>query len=249
MKKNIVAIVQARIGSSRLPGKSMIKVNDRPLIDYQINSIKKSKTINAIVIATTNKIRDDVIMNFCKKNKIKYFRGSESNVLERYYFCAKKFKADIVVRLTSDCPLIDWRIIDKCVNKFTIGNYNYVSNTCPPKNATYTDGMDVEVFDFESLKKSFSECKNKSEQEHVTHYMWKNPKKFKIFRLDIIKNLRQYRLTVDYFEDLILIKYIISFFNKNKKNVVPSYLKIINFLKKNPKLANINSKRNLDLKN
>ena len=246
MKKKIVAIVQARIGSSRLPGKAMKLIAGKPMLSYQIDQIKKSKKISQIVIATTNLKKDRVIINFCKKNKIKYYAGSEKNVLQRFFFASLKYKADIVVRLTSDCPLIDPSIIDKAIRIFNVGNYDYVSNTCPTKGATYTDGMDVEVFDVFSLTTAYIKCKKKGDKEHVTHFFWKRNNRFKIFRFDLKKNYRFYRLTVDYIEDFILIKKIIIYFKKNKKLI--TYTNIIKFLKQNKKIAKINSYHNKEYK-
>ncbi len=246
MKKKIVAIIQARIGSTRLPRKAMKLIMGKPMLSYQIKQVKKSKAITQIVVATTNLKKDNAIVSFCKKNRINWYAGSEKNVLERFFFTSLKYKADIIVRLTSDCPLIDPNIIDKAVKIFNSGNYDYVSNTCPSKGATYTDGMDVEVFDFFSLLTAYLKCKKKSDKEHVTHFFWKKIKDFKIFRFDLKKNYRFYRLTVDYIEDFILIKNIIIYFKKNKKEI--TFPNIVKFLKKNYKMAAINSLRNKEYK-
>jgi spore coat polysaccharide biosynthesis protein SpsF len=141
---------------------------------------KKSKLINQIVIATTKNEKDDKIYDVCKKEKIYCYRGSENNVLKRYFEAAKLCKADIVVRLTSDCPLIDSQIVDRTIKKFLVHSYDYVSNTCPSANATYADGMDVEVFSYSNLLKANKFCKNVLDREHVTHFFLKRPKKFKL---------------------------------------------------------------------
>lgn len=242
MKKKIVAIIQARIGSTRLPRKAMKLIMGKPMLSHQIEQIKKSKEVTQIVVATTNLKKDNTIISFCEKNKINWYAGSEKNVLERFYFTSLKYKADIIVRLTSDCPLIDPNIIDKAIRIFNAGNYDYVSNTCPSKGATYTDGMDVEVFDFFSLLTAYLKCKKKSDREHVTHFFWKKKSQFKIFRFDLKKNYRFYRLTVDYIEDFILIKKIIVYFKKKKKKI--TFSNIIKFLKRYKKIAEINSSRN-----
>ncbi len=244
MKKKIVAIVQARIGSTRLPGKSMKLILGKPMLWYQLRQISKSNKINQVVVATTNRKKDKVISDYCKKNKIECFRGDEKNVLSRFFFASLQYKADIIVRLTSDCPLIDPKIIDKAINIFQKNNYDYVSNTCPAEGATYTDGMDVEVFDFFSLSNAYLKCKYYSEKEHVTHFFWKENNGFKIFRFNQKVNYRNYRLTVDYMEDFILIKKIISYFQKNEIKI--SYNNIIRFLKKNKKISKINLRRNKD---
>ena len=242
----IVAITQARISSTRLPGKVMKKIKNKPLLQYHIDQILKSKLINEVVVATSKKKEDNLIYDYCTKKKIQCYRGSLKDVLSRYYYCAKKYKADIIVRVTSDCPLIDPKIIDKCLKLYLKKNYDYVSNTNPPQNATYPDGTDVEIFDYPKLEYAFNNCKNKLFREHVTYFFWKNPKKFKVFRLNLNRNLRMFRLTVDYKEDFLLIKEILTnFINNNTKITLNN---IIYFLTKNKKIKSINNIRNSDLK-
>lgn len=246
MKKKIVAIIQARMGSTRLPGKSMKLIMGKPMLYYQLLQVRRSKKIDQIVLATTTLKKDRTIINFCKKNKIEYFAGDEKNVLKRYFFASLKYKADIIVRLTSDCPLIDPKIIDKGIGIFEKGKYHYVANTCPIAGATYPDGMDVEIFDFFSLSNAHLKCKDKNQKEHVTHFFRKKKNGFKIFRFDLKSNCRSYRLTVDYIEDFVLIKKIICFFRKKKMLI--SCNNIIKFMKKNKKIAKINSLRNKEYK-
>jgi spore coat polysaccharide biosynthesis protein SpsF len=245
LKKKIVAIIQARTGSKRLPGKILKKVIGKTLLQHQLNQVKKSKLINQIVIATTKNEKDDKIYDVCKKEKIYCYRGSENNVLKRYFEAAKLCKADIVVRLTSDCPLIDSQIVDRTIKKFLVHSYDYVSNTCPSANATYADGMDVEVFSYSNLLKANKFCKNVLDREHVTHFFLKRPKKFKLFLLTLKKSYRKYRLTLDYKEDFILIKKILTFFLRNKIQI--SFKNIISYLDKNPEYIRINSMWNTDI--
>jgi spore coat polysaccharide biosynthesis protein SpsF len=234
------------MGSTRLPGKVMKKVLGKSFLEYHIMQALKSKNMDNLIVATTKKTEDDKIVNFCKKKKINFFRGSSQDVLSRYYFAAKKYNADIIIRITSDCPLIDPKIIDKCIKKFLEKKIDYLSNTCPTKGATYSDGMDVEVFSKEALETAYYECNNSSQREHVTHFFWKNPKRFKIMRLDLKKNMRHLRLTLDYKSDFKLLKKIIFFFNKKKISL--SYKNIIKFLSKNKNLNEINKKHNPDIK-
>lgn len=238
----IVGITQARIGSSRFPGKSMKMINKSPMLEFHIKQVLQSKLINNFIVATSRTKKDDIIVKFCKKNYIDYFAGSHHDVLSRYYLAAKKSNADIVVRITSDCPLVDPEIIDKCIKIFLKKKVDYLANTNPPENASYPDGFDVEVFSFLALKKAYFECKNKYFREHVTYYFWKNPNKFKIFRLNLKKSLRRYRLTVDYKEDFLLIKNIINHFIKTKTNI--RMKKVISYLNKNQNLLNLNKQWN-----
>ena len=153
----IVCIVQARISSSRLPAKILLPGYDKPLLLHLIERLDKSKLINDVVIATSTNPLDDLIYDLCKLKKIKVFRGSLTNLLERYYKCAKKFNADHIVRITSDCPLIDPKIIDKMISKYLrLKNIDFLSNTHPP---TFPDGFDVEIFKFSALQKAFKNAK------------------------------------------------------------------------------------------
>jgi spore coat polysaccharide biosynthesis protein SpsF len=245
LRKKIIAIIQARMGSTRLPGKCMMRIMGKPLLHYQIKQVQKVKLIDTIVVATTKNSKDDIINHFCKKEKINCFRGSEKNVLKRYFDAATFFKADIVIRLTSDCPLVDPEIIRRTIKKFLSNKYDYVSTTCPVQDATYTDGMDVEIFNYFNLSKIYKLCKNRIEKEHVTNFFWKRPNQFRLHRLDLYKTYRNYRLTVDYIEDFILVKKILLFFLKNKIKI--NFKNIVSFLKKNPKYLKINLARNKEI--
>ena len=178
MKKNeAICIIQARVTSSRLPGKILLQGYDKPLLLHTIERIKKSKLIKKIVVATSNLKMDEIIYKICKKNRINIFRGHPNDLLSRYYNCAKKYKANTIVRITSDCPLMDYKIIDKIIKKFYSSNVDFISNTHPP---VIPDGFDIEIFNFKSLKKAFFKAKKNFQREHVTPYIWDNPKKFKI---------------------------------------------------------------------
>ena len=239
MKKNISCVIQARMGSSRLPGKILLNGYDRPLLIHLIERIKKSKKIDKIIVATSKNKLDDIIFNLCKKNKTEVFRGDEKNVLLRYFNCAKKYKISTIVRITSDCPLIDHTIIDKMIQNYEIGKYDFYGNTHP---ATFPDGYDIEIFSFQALKKSFYNSKNNFQKEHVTPFIWDNPDKFLIGNYKNKKgNLHNhYRLTLDFIEDYYLIFFIFNYFYpKNKSFKLED---IINFLKKNKEMIQINRK-------
>ena len=168
----IGCIVQARMGSSRLPGKVLKKIQNRTILDYVISQIKFSKKINKIVIATTTNENDKIIVDFCIEKNILYFRGNEKDVLDRYYECAKKFNFQKIVRITSDNPLIEPQIIDKCIEKYEKSNCDYLSTEHPP---TFPQGYAVEIFSFEVLENAWKNARKPSEREHVTPYFYNNP--------------------------------------------------------------------------
>ena len=201
----ITAIIQARMGSTRLPGKVLMKVNGRPLLGYMIERVRTSRRIEQIVIATTRSDDDVQIVDWCKANGIPFYCGDEEDVLSRYYGAAQQYKASIVVRMTSDCPLMDPRVMDAVIQAFLERpQVKFVSNTVPLP-CLYPDGMDVEVFSFDLLKQAHREAGLPSEREHVTFYMWKTGK-FPIFRVDCAEDLSRYRFTVDYPQDFQVIK-------------------------------------------
>ena len=238
----IIAIIQARMGSSRLPGKVLMDIDGNPMIKFMYDRVKKSKLVDQIIIATTNEVKDNPLEEFCTANGIKFYRGSENDVLDRYYKCAKLHNATTIVRLTADCPLIDSQLIDKTIDLFNSKNVDYASNAVPPENKKYPDGSDVEVFSFSALEKTWIESTDLKDREHVTFFMWKYDNKFSTALLDNKFDWGKYRITVDYKEDYELILEIYKFLKKNKLEV--STEEIINFLKSNPEICRINSMHN-----
>ena len=232
----IGCIIQARMGSSRLPGKAMKKIHDEiPILEFQQNQLKFSKCIDKIIIATTTLEPDDHIADFCKSHNLECFRGESEDVLDRYYQCAKKFNFPIIVRLTSDNPLIDPKIVDNVIDKFLNSKCDYIS-TEYTKPLTFPLGFAVEVFNFQSLEKAWKEAELPSEHEHVTPYIYKNPDKFKIQSITYEKNLSHIRCTVDTNNDFKLVEEVIS-----KIDVRPIYLdNILELFKKEPNLLEIN---------
>ena len=227
----IICIVQARMGSQRLPGKVLMNgANRKPLILNLFERIKKSKYLNKIIVATTNLKKDLKIVQICKKNNIKYFRGNHLNVLDRYYKCALKYKADTILRITADCPLLDYKFIDNFIHKYhSKKNFDYLSNTFPIRSVP--KGYDLEIFDLRVLEKSAKNAKTKYDKEHVTPYIKKNHKKFNILKIDFKNSFKNYRLTLDYIEDYILIKNIFdALYSKNKYFELKD---VIKYLKKN----------------
>jgi spore coat polysaccharide biosynthesis protein SpsF len=222
----VVAIIQARMGSSRLPGKVLKKVLNKTLLDYQLERVKRANLIDEIVIATTLNQIDDDIVQFSESMSIPYYRGSEQDVLSRYYQAAVLFDADVIVRLTADCPLIDPQIIDR-----TIGEYlsdqtlDYASNTI---ERTYPRGMDTEVFSFALLEKLNKEATSALNREHVTSYISEHPSLFRIRQVKDSKNVSRLRLTVDTPKDFLIISQIIEILYK--RCLCFSYEDILNLL-------------------
>lgn len=234
----IGCIIQARVGSTRLPRKILMNVaNNETALSFIIKQIQYCTTIDKLVIATTELPEDDEILNYLDKFNIEWFRGNSLDVLDRYYQCAKKFSFSTIVRITSDCPLIDPTIVDRTVSQFinNKNNIDYVSNVHPLR--TFPKGTDVEVFSFDALATSWKEAEKPSEREHVTPYIYNN-KKFKLLTITNPKDLSSLRWTLDYFEDLELIKEIISRIDKR-----PILMNdIIKLFSENPKLQEINKK-------
>ena len=230
----IGCIIQARMGSTRLPGKTLKLINGKiPMLKFQLNQLKFSKYIEKIIIATTTFEMDDVIVDFCKKNNLQYFRGSSQDVLDRYYQCAKKNNFPVIVRITSDNPLIDPKIVDDVINSFINSNCDYMSTEHPK---TFPLGFAVEVFTFESLEKAWNEAKLPSEREHVTPYLIKNKNLFKHCNHSYFQDISNIRCTVDTDDDFRLIEKISRKLDKN-----PIHLEnILELLSNEPNLLDIN---------
>ena len=208
-------IIQARMSSTRLPGKILKKIAGIPTIELIVKRLKKSKLANDIIIATSNNSENKPLINYLKKKKIKYFCGSEKDVLSRFYFTAKKYKSKIIVRITGDCPLTDSSIVDEFIDKFKKLKVQYLSNTNP---WTYPDGYDVEVFSFDLLKDAFKKAKKHHRKNGgvLISYLRDN----KNYRIKNIKSkikggFNKIRLTVDEKVDLELIRILYDKFKPN----------------------------------
>ena len=235
-----ILIIQARMGSTRLPGKVLKEVDGEPLLKFMIDRVVDSKLVDKVVIATTVSEKDDAIVDFCKNYNLSYYRGSEHDVLDRYYETAKLYDAKTIIRCTADCPLIDAEFVDETIELYLNSNVDYASNTCPPDLKKYPDGSDVEVFSFAALERAWKETTNIKDREHVTFYFWKRGKDFSTILLDNKEDWGKYRITVDYPEDFVVVERIIKQLKKEKKN--GSLKEIINTLNENPELTKVNSK-------
>lgn len=216
-KKKVVGIIQARMNSTRLPGKMLRGINGKTFLGIQIERLKRSNALDTICVATSGRPHDDPIADYCRINSIEYYRGSEIDVLDRYYHTAKKFGADVVVRFCGDCILIDPCIVDEMIGEFLSyhGNTNYLSNV-EPLPTTYPDGMDVTIVSFEALEMAWREAINPSDREHFTFYFYNNSDKFNIKRKDLPRDLSSYRMCLDYPEDETLIKAVLKELDERK---------------------------------
>lgn len=203
-----VIIVQARMTSTRLPGKVLKPVLGKTLLEYLVERLRRVNLANGIVIATTTNDTDLPIVDLCRRLDIAVTRGSEHDVLARYYEAAKLHHADVIVRVTSDCPLIDPAVIDQVIGHFSqhAGAVDYVSNML---QLSYPYGMAVEVFSFKVLEEAYIEAKAEPEREHVTPFIYGHPERYRLANVALDENLSFHRWTVDTKEDFALIEKII----------------------------------------
>ena len=234
----VVAIIQARMASTRRPKKVLVEILGKPLIEHLIIRLKAVEKLDEVVLATTEQSEDDILAEWARSNNVTCFRGSQDNVLSRFYHCAVKCKAEVIVRVTADDPLKDPAVIGHAIELFLREpKLDYVSNTIRP---TYPEGIDIEVFSFWALEKAYELAIKSSDLEHVTPYIWRHPKDFQLLNFEAEKDLSDIRLTVDYQEDLDLVSEIMVYF---KDQPLIGYQEIVNYLKYSPEIAAVNSGR------
>ena len=233
----IAGIIAARMSSSRLPGKVLLKICGKTALEIMIERVKRSKTIDKIIIATSTNKQDDFIEKICKEIEIECIRGPEEDLLSRYKIVSDKIKPNIIVKMGADSILIDPLVIDHVVNTFLNGDYDYVSNYGIPK--TYPEGCTADVYTSDTLNEAFQEARKPSEREHISPFMWNKPERYRFFRVDYKKDLSNYRLSLDYYEDFLVIKSIFeSLYPKNPNFTLED---VISWLDSNPKIAKLNS--------
>ncbi len=223
-----LAIVQARMESVRLPGKVMMEINEVPLINILLQRLSQAKLVDKIVVAIPDSKENDVLSNYLKSLRHIVERGSKNNVLERYYKVSKKYKSDLIVRITGDCPLVDPNIVDQCIEKLKSSDSDYQTNTLPP---TYPDGLDVEVFSYNSLETCYQKAHKIDDLEHVTKFI-RDSKEFKKENFTNSEDLSNLRWTVDEKEDFDFVKKIFSYF---KPNILFTWEEVLKLIKENPK--------------
>lgn len=233
----VVCIMQTRVGSTRLHAKVLKEICGKTVLEHDINRIKLANNVDDIIIATTTEKQDEKIVDEANRLGVKYFRGSESDVLSRYYFAAKENNADVVLRVTSDCPCLDYRILEDMIDKYLeqYDENNYLSNTV---ERSYPRGYDIEIFSFKALEEAHENAKKDYEREHVTPYIYNPDNNFKILSYKNIEDYSNYRVTLDTKEDYEVINAIYeNLFYKKGYFLLED---VIEFLNNNPEIADIN---------
>ena len=238
-KMKIIAIIQTRLGSTRLPGKAMLEILDKPIIWHIYNRLKFCHNLDEIVISTGDSKNNFEISDYAKKNDLLIFEGSETDLIDRIYQTAKKFQATAVVRITGDSPLVDPKIVDQVISAYknNENQFDIVSNC---KKPSFPYGLEVEIFSIESLKKMWLDIKKPEIREWFPLFIEKNPKYFKILNISNSQDISKFRWTLDYEEDYEFIKTIYQHLYSKKQ--VFDMKDILELLKTNPDLVKINEK-------
>ncbi|MFC4451586.1 cytidylyltransferase domain-containing protein [Halorussus aquaticus] len=211
MRDRTVAIVQARMGSTRLPEKVLADIGDEPMLWHVHERARSASLVDDVVVATSTESQDDAVAEFCEERGITYNRGSEEDVLDRYYETATDTDADVVVRITGDCPFLSPPVLDRVVRTYENGEADYVTNTL---EYTHPDGLDVEVFGYEALERAWNEADDPAEREHVTYYL-RESDEFSSQNVENVVDTSMYeftdedtilRWTVDYPADLEFVR-------------------------------------------
>lgn len=232
--KNIVAIIQARMSSTRLPGKVLMPLAGKPVLEHVVRRIRACKTIAQVVVATSTDQTDDAIQLWCEKAGVSHYRGSLEDVLDRYYQATKNYQADAVVRITADCPVVDPTIVDEVVTGFLAGVYDYYG-----LSGEFPDGLDCTVFSFTALERAWREAKLKSEREHVGPYIEKHPELFKTGGLKKFKGLSHHRWTLDEPRDYEFLQAIFARLYREETPFLAS--EVLALLNKEPEIMTINN--------
>lgn len=234
---SVNAIIQARCGSTRFPNKVFALIDGKPLLWHVVNRLKYATKIDDIIVATTVSEKDDKIEEWCKENNVHCFRGSEENVLNRYYSASEAFPSDYVVRITADDPFKEPKVIDAVITKLIEEGYDHVTNNLPP---SFPEGLDCEAFKKSALDRSEKEAETAFEREHVTQYIYHHPEIFKIGNVSNSENLSYLRWTVDKDVDFEMVKAVYAHRNPAHKGILLMD-EILDILKANPEIERINS--------
>lgn len=227
-------MIQARVGSKRFPKKVLAKIENKPMIWHVLNRAKLVRPKLRIILLTTKKFEDQILLKIANESGIDGFAGQINDVLKRYYDCAKKYEIDTIIRITGDCPLMDPKLVKKMLDHYSKGSFDYLSNTIVP---TFPDGLDTEIFSFKTLELMNKNAKLPSEREHVTAYIRNNPNMFRTFNFTNTKNLANLRWTVDEKRDLQFVKKI---YDVMKPRLIFSTSDILQVISNNPEISEIN---------
>ncbi len=232
--KRVVAVIQARLGSTRLPGKSLADIAGKPLLGHVVERMRACATIHDVVVATTAEPKDDELARVAGLLGVAVYRGSTDDVLDRTYLAARGASADIVVRATADDPFKDPGVTDQIVGKLLDGAFDYVSNTLAP---SFPEGVDIEAFTMDALARAWREARLLSEREHVTPYIWKHPERFRVWNVSLSTDLSRLRWTVDYPEDLTFARAVYAELYHGEPFGMEA---VVSLLARRPELARIN---------
>jgi spore coat polysaccharide biosynthesis protein SpsF len=242
----IAGIVAARMESTRLPGKALFEICAKTIIQIMVERMKSSKKLDRIIIATSTNKKDDLIEKFCRENDIECYRGHEENLIARYKKISDLIGTDVIAKFGADSPLIDPKVIDEVIDIYLNNDYDYVSNYWPPPK-TYPEGTGLDVYSAKTLTEAYNEAKKPSELEHINPFICNRPNSYKLHRVDYKKNISNYRFSLDYQEDFVVIKSIYeALYPKNSYFTLED---IIAWLHSNPEIFKINSHIHFDLDN
>jgi spore coat polysaccharide biosynthesis protein SpsF len=229
-----VAIIQARMGSTRLPGKVLKALEGKTVLARVVGRVSQANLLDEVIIATTDTAKDNAIIEECERLKVPVFRGDEQDVLDRYHQAAQREKADVIVRITADCPLIDPELLDETISARLKTNADYASNAL---DRTYPRGLDVEVFTFQALECAWGQARLPYQREHVTPYLYEHPEEFRILKLRGQRDYSHLRWTLDTPEDFECIGAIYARFHG--RDDFP-WTEVLSLLEREPEIADIN---------
>jgi spore coat polysaccharide biosynthesis protein SpsF len=230
---DVFAIIQARMGSTRLPGKVLKDISGETMLARVIYRVRRAKMVDEVIVATTDNQADEAVVTECERVEVPVFRGSEEDVLDRYYQTAKVYRATAIVRITSDCPLIEPEVVDRTVRAFLDEGSDYASNGLTP---TYPRGLDTEVMTMSALARAWREANEPYQRAHVTPYIYQNPGLFRLLSVRAEGDHSDYRWTVDTPEDLAFVHRIYDYFGHDRF----SWRDVLSVLEQNPQWLELN---------
>jgi spore coat polysaccharide biosynthesis protein SpsF len=240
-----IAIIQARMGSNRLPGKVLKSILGRPMLWHIVERVRTVPSIAEVVVAVPDNPANEVLRRFCADNQIALFAGNETDVLDRYYRAAQQFKADPIIRITADCPLADPQLIERLIQRYESGGYDHIGVASGAgaqliHKGRFPDGLDAECLSFSALDRAWHEATDPRDREHVTRYIWNNKELFRCGELTADLVYPKLRLTVDHLEDFELVTKIYESLYKEGRPF--EFSDVMKFLEKNPGLVDLNRK-------
>ncbi len=237
------AIIQARCDSTRLPGKVLLPLRERPMLWHVVQRVRTAPGVEEVVVATSDRDADAPIRDFCRAHDVRCFSGSKDDVLDRFYRCATEYGANPILRITADCPLIDPILIGRVLQCFRAGGYDHFglaagAGAVHMGDGRFPDGLDVECFSLQALEEAWKSASSEVDREHVTPFIWKNPKRFELGVLLADRDYSQFRWTVDNPEDLEVVGRIYAALYDDRRPF--GMTDILTFLEEHPEVAEHN---------